>query len=47
LAPRALSAIDCTTPEGEMVDLIEGTEPRRKGMTFAQWMGAWTNGVDL
>jgi hypothetical protein len=50
------SAIDCSTPEGGIVDLPEnvivdmqmtGNDPPPKGMTFAQWMEAWVDGVDL
>ncbi len=41
------SAIDCTTPVGEVEDLIDGFEQRHKGMDFTQWMQAWVNGVDL
>jgi hypothetical protein len=42
-----LSAIDCAAPEGQMVDLVEGLERKPKRMTFAQWMEAWVNGVEL
>jgi hypothetical protein len=41
------SAIDCTTPEGEVVDLLEGYQPKRKAITFSQWMEAWVNGLEL
>ena len=50
------SAIDCSTPEGEVADLPEnvisdmqwnGSDPLRKGMTFAQWIEDWVDGVDL
>ena len=41
------TAIDCSTPAGSMVDLVEGVERRPKGMTFAHWMEAWVNGADL
>jgi hypothetical protein len=43
------SAIDCSTSEGEIVDLAEGEADyqRRKGLTFAQWMEAWVNGERL
>ena len=41
-----VSAIDCSTGDGEIVDLVEGEMDyeRRKGLTFAQWMEAWVNG---
>jgi len=42
-----LSAIDCATPEGQMVDLVEGFERKPKRMTFVQWMEAWVSGVEL
>jgi hypothetical protein len=44
-----LTAVDCSTPQGEMVDLaeVELYQPRRRGMTFAQWMEAWVKGEDL
>jgi hypothetical protein len=42
-----MSALDCSTHEGEVVDYLEPGGLRRKGMTFAQWMAAWVNGVDL
>jgi hypothetical protein len=44
-----LTATDCGTPEGEMVDLIEGDprDARRRELTFPQWMEAWIQGVDL
>jgi hypothetical protein len=41
------SAIDCTTVEGEVVDLLDGPERKAKGCTFAQWMEDWVNGIDL
>jgi hypothetical protein len=41
------SAIDCTTSEGEVVDLPESGGLNRKAMTFAQWMEAWVNGEKL
>ncbi len=43
------SAIDCATPEGEVVDQPETDNypRRRKGMTFSEWMEAWIGGVDL
>ena len=50
------SAIDCSTPEAAIVDLPEnvivqmqktGNDPPPKGMTFAQWMEAWVDGIDL
>jgi hypothetical protein len=41
------SAVDCSTPEGEIVDLLEGIERRRTGMTFAQWIEGWVKGVKL
>jgi hypothetical protein len=40
------SAVDCSTPEGEMVYLREGLA-FREGITFRQWMEDWLNGVDL
>jgi hypothetical protein len=42
-----LSAIDCSTPEGEVVDLADGylRKPRRR--TFAEWMEDWVRGVDI
>jgi hypothetical protein len=41
------SAIDCSTVEGEVVDLLGELERKPKGCTFAQWMEDWVNGVDL
>jgi hypothetical protein len=43
------TALDCATLEGEMVDFPEGTpdQLKRRAMTFAQWMEAWVNGVEL
>jgi len=43
------SAIDCATAEGEVVDLLEDRSwrPKRKKMTFSQWMEAWVDGVAL
>jgi len=42
-----MSAIDCRTLEGEIVDLLEAPELKRKGMTLSQWMEAWVNGLEL
>ena len=42
------SAIDCSSPDGEMV--FEGDASPRcmpEGITFAGWMEDWVNGVDL
>ena len=43
------SAIDCSTPEGKLFDLVEGErwKLKRKSMTFSQWMEAWVKGVEL
>jgi len=43
------SAIDCTTTEGDVVDLLESKRwrPKRKKLTFTQWVEAWVNGVEL
>ena len=43
------SAIDCTTTEGDVVDLLESEcwRPKRKKLTFTQWVEAWVNGVEL
>ena len=41
------SAIDCSTVEGEVVDLLDEPERWAKGFNFAQWMEDWVNGVDL
>jgi hypothetical protein len=48
-----MSAIDCSTSEGEIVDYIEGYVEgpdiplRRRGVTFAGWMEQWVNGARL
>jgi hypothetical protein len=41
------SAIDCSTPGGEMIDIREGIERIPRRATFAQWMEDWVNGVKL
>jgi hypothetical protein len=41
------SAIDCSTAEGEVVNLLDGLERKAIRCTFAQWMEDWVNGVDL
>ena len=41
------SAIDCSTPEGKVVNLVEDPERVATGLTFAEWMEDWVNGVDL
>jgi hypothetical protein len=41
------SAIDCSTVEGEVVNLLDDLERKVMGCTFAQWMEVWVNGVDL
>jgi hypothetical protein len=43
----AESAVDCSTLEGEVVDLIDGWERRPRGVTFARWMEQWVNGEEL
>jgi hypothetical protein len=42
------SLIDCSTPEGQMVYMGDGSPVfMPEGITFAQWMEDWVNGVDL
>jgi len=41
------SAINCSTPEMEVIDLIDGYQRRPKCVSFARWMEDWVNGVDL
>jgi hypothetical protein len=41
------SAIDSSTAEGEVVNLLDDLERKAMGCTFAQWMEDWVNGVDL
>lgn len=42
------SAIDCSAAEAEVLDIPEDLDRRRRsGQTFAQWMEAWVNGVNL
>ena len=41
------SAIDCSTVEGKVVNLLDDPERRPTGCTFAEWMEDWVNGVDL
>jgi hypothetical protein len=45
------SAIDCTTPDGVVVDLLDSPSrswrPKRKDMTFRHWMEVWVNGSEL
>jgi hypothetical protein len=41
------SAIDCSTPEGEIVKVLGELEPRPTGFSFARWMQDWVDGVDL
>ncbi|HLK66582.1 MAG TPA: SMI1/KNR4 family protein [Bryobacteraceae bacterium] len=41
------SAIDCSTPEGEVIDLLDGIKRFFRESTFAQWMEDWVNGVNL
>jgi hypothetical protein len=43
---NSFSAIDCSKPEGEMVFFADGRERIDEGITFAQWMEDWVNGVD-
>jgi hypothetical protein len=41
------SAIDCSTADAEVVDLLDDPERRPRGCTFAEWMEDWANGVNL
>ena len=41
------SAIDCSTPEGEMIFLREDFSYTREGISFREWMEDWLGGVDL
>jgi hypothetical protein len=41
------SAIDCSTAEGEVIDLREGIDRIPRRATFARWMEDWVNGVKL
>ena len=41
------SAIDCSTLEAKVIDLIDGYQRQPKGVSFARWMEDWVNGVDL
>lgn len=42
------SLIDCSKPEGEMVFMGDSSPVfMPEGITFAQWMEDWVNGVDL
>ena len=41
------SAIDCSTPETEVIDLSDGFQRHPKGVSFARWMEDWVNGVNL
>jgi hypothetical protein len=44
---QCMSAIDCSTTEGEIVDYLKPGGLRRKRMAFAQWLEAWVNGEAL
>ena len=35
------SALDCSAPEGELVNVLGELELQRTGCTFAQWMEDW------
>ena len=41
------SAIDCSTSDGEIVNLLGESELKRTGSSFAQWMQDWVDDVDL
>ncbi len=41
------SAIDCSTAEGEVINLLDDLKRKPIGCTFAHWMEDWVNGVDL
>lgn len=41
------SVIDCSTPEGRMVFVLDGIDRKDEGITFAQWMEDWAAGIDL
>jgi hypothetical protein len=41
------SAIDCTSPEGEMVFIRDDGADIHEGISFRQWMTDWASGVDL
>ena len=41
------SAIDCSTPEAEVVDRFDGYQRRPTAVAFARWMEDWVNGVNL
>jgi hypothetical protein len=41
------SAIDCSIPEGKMILFLDGTERVDQGVTFAQWISDWVEGIDV
>jgi hypothetical protein len=43
----AESAVDCSTLEGEVIDLRDGWYRHPRGVTFARWMEQWVNGEEL
>ncbi|MGH9720231.1 MAG: SMI1/KNR4 family protein [Bryobacteraceae bacterium] len=41
------SAVDCSTPEGEIVNVSGEMDLKPTRSSFAQWMQDWVDGVDL
>jgi len=41
------SAIDCSTSEGGIVNVLGELDLKPTGSSFAQWMQDWADGVDL
>jgi hypothetical protein len=43
----SFSAVDCSTPEGNLLLFADGVERIDQGVTFAQWIEDWANGIEV
>jgi hypothetical protein len=41
------SAIDCTTPDGNMLLFVDGTKRVDQRVSFARWVEDWVDGFDV
>lgn len=41
------SAVDCSTPEGNLLLFAEGVERIDQGVTFARWIEDWADGIEV
>lgn len=43
----SFSAVDCSTPEGNMLLFVDGTERADQQVTFARWFEDWVSGIEV